>query len=50
MRRVSSVVVEGTVMGAFTPSGRQTTPEMSNANIEYSQLYLGFLIRPLTTF
>ena len=32
MRRSSSVVVEGTVIGAFVPSRRLTTPDMSNAN------------------
>ena len=34
MRSLSSVVVEGMVIGAFAPSGRQTTPDMSKANTE----------------
>jgi hypothetical protein len=34
MWSVSSVAVEGMVIGAFAPSGQQTTPSMSKANIE----------------
>lgn len=34
MRRLSSVVTEGMVIGAFTPSGRQTTADILNANTE----------------
>lgn len=40
MRSLSSVVVEGMVIGAFAPSGRQTTPGMSKANTERIVSYI----------
>jgi hypothetical protein len=49
MRSLSNDVVEVIVIGAFAPSGRQTTPDISNANRENIQLYPEFSIWPLTT-
>jgi hypothetical protein len=40
MRSVFSVAVEGMVIGAFAPSGRQTMPDMSKADIERLVSYI----------